>query len=56
MKTTTKYVIRGGKRYKVVDECKTQVCVEATFEYAQRPFKRKLKLWWDKQYVHEVKP
>lgn len=42
------YVKRGGKSFPVVDECETDVCVEAEFSYAQKPFNRILRLWWSK--------
>ena len=35
--------------YKVIDETDDSVCVEDIMEYAQKPYFRKLTMWWDKE-------
>ena len=50
----SEYAIRDGTRFKIVDECETDVCVECEFDFANKPHKRILKLWWSKDYVDEI--
>jgi len=47
-------VKRYGVWYKVIDETDHEVCVEDTFSFAQPPYKRKLKCWWDKKYCQII--
>lgn len=41
-----RYVSRDGIRYKVVDEAPGQVCVMVEMNYADPPYKRKVRTWW----------
>ena len=41
-------ILRDGQVHVVVDETPESFCVEVEFDYARAPYKRKLRLWWDK--------
>ena len=43
-------ILRDNKKYKVVDETEDSYAVMVSFDFADRPYKRNLKLWWDKKY------
>jgi len=54
-------VKRNGKIYNVIDHIPQtgEVCVEDTFEYAEEPHQRQLKMWWslaDCEIVDEQNP
>jgi len=48
-------IIRDGKQYTVVDKTEESYAVLVSFRFATFPYKRKLKLWWDKKYCTVVK-
>ena len=50
----SKYAVRNGERFRIVDECDTDVCVECEFDFADEPHKRMLKLWWPRDFVDEI--
>ena len=43
-------ILRDNKKYKVVDETKDDYAVLVSFDFASPPYKRQLKLWWNKKY------
>lgn len=55
----TKFVLRNGLQYKVVDESKTDYCVETELPYEDpedpnKTIMRKLRLHWDKKLCTEI--
>ena len=43
-------ILRDGEAYEVVGETHENYAVLVSFDFANFPYKRKLKLWWDKKY------
>jgi hypothetical protein len=41
-------VMRDGKCYEVIDQCGDMIAVCVLFWFAEWPYQRELKLWWDK--------
>ena len=48
---------RDDKTYNVLEYLPDQnaVCVECEFDYATKPYKRKLELWWDLKHCEVIK-
>ena len=46
----TMKILRDGEAYEVVGETHEEYAVLVSFDFANFPYKRKLKLWWDKKY------
>ena len=47
-------VMRDGECYEVVDICGDMVAVCVLFRFANFPYMRELKLWWDIKYCTVV--
>jgi len=48
-------IMRDGECYEVIDECGDMFAVCVVFHFADFPYIRELKLWWDKKYCTIVK-
>jgi hypothetical protein len=48
--------MRNVKKYKVIDECETDYCVEEQFPFCEngKIVMKTLKLWWDKKLCNEI--
>ena len=47
-------ILRGGEAFEVIDECGDMYAVCVVFRYADFPYLRELKLWWNKKYCTVV--
>ena len=47
-------IMRDGQCYEVIDECGDMYAVCVVFRFANRPYLRELKLWWNKKYCTVV--
>jgi len=47
-------VMRDGKCYEVVDTCGDMIAVCVPFRFANFPYTRELKLWWNMKYCTVV--
>ena len=48
-------IMRDGEYYEVIDECGDEIAVNAVFQFANYPYTRELKLWWEKKYCTVIK-
>ena len=48
-------VKRDKEWYNVIEFSFDSVCIECEFDFAQKPHKRILKLWWNWKYIEDVK-
>jgi len=47
-------ILRDGQAFEVIDECGDMYAVCVVFQFAEKPYSRELKLWWDKKYCTVV--
>lgn len=51
----SKWVSRNGKKYSVVNETDTEVCVLVIMDYYDRG-RQAIECWWDKKYLDTEEP